>query len=83
MTLASSGLAYGSFELKVEPRLWELAADDAAWSIAIADWRARRPSPAHLLRWRQWTHEGAVHRATGARLVAAARELGLGVPASV
>jgi hypothetical protein len=82
LTLASSGLAYGSFELEIEPRLWQLAAEDAAWSLAVADWRARRPSLAHVVRHHHWVREGVEHRTTGIRLAAAARDLGLQVPAS-
>jgi hypothetical protein len=81
LTLHSGGLAYGRWELDVEPRLWQLAAEDSAWSIAITDWQARRPSRLRLLAFARWRQEGSRHRVAGDQLHATARRLGLRAPA--
>jgi hypothetical protein len=82
LTLRSGGFALGSWELEIEPRLWELTAEDAAWSIAIADWQGRRPSWLHWMARIRWRQDGSRHRIAGDQLRATAHELGLRAGAS-
>lgn len=76
VTLACCGARLGAWELDAEPRLWPLVAEDAAWQIAVADWRARRPSAVCRRARRRWQREAIRHVATGERLARIAGELG-------
>jgi hypothetical protein len=76
LTLACCGVRIGAWELEAEPRLWALVAEDAAWQIAVADWRARRPVRPRRRARRRWQREAVRHVAAGKRLARLAADLG-------
>lgn len=76
LTLACCGARLGAWELEAEPRLYPLVAEDAAWQIAVADWRARRPARLRRRARRCWEREALRHLAAGERLARIAADLG-------
>jgi hypothetical protein len=76
LTLACCDVRLGAWELDAEPRLYPLAAEDAAWQIAVADWRARRPGRWRRRARRRWEREALRHLAAGERLARLAADLG-------
>lgn len=75
VSLACADVRIGAYELDAEPRLWALVAEDTAWRIAVADWRARRPGRGKARALRAWHREAAEHLAAGARLARLAEGL--------
>lgn len=77
-SLTTARIRIGAAEFAAEPRLWALAAEDIAWSVAVEDWWSRKPAWWHHARRARWAREGDQHRATALRLQSLARQYGLG-----
>jgi hypothetical protein len=60
------------------PLVAQLVGEDLAWRLAMADWNARRPRLWVLPARTKWSREGAQLRKKRGRLVACARQLGIG-----
>ena len=64
-------------DLLKQPRLCELAVEDAVWKFSFADWRARRPGPVRRGAMSAWRAEGAALYDECRRLRSMAREYGV------
>jgi hypothetical protein len=73
--MESSGWYVQVTDIVADSRAATLAADDAAWSFAVADWRHRRPSLWRRRPRRAWRDEEAMLAAQAALLVEASTHL--------
>jgi hypothetical protein len=77
MQLAAPKVVVSVANALADPRLTQLAVDDAAWCFWLKDWLSREPDPDHVRARRRWAGEGRALHAEMARLRAMARVCGL------
>jgi hypothetical protein len=73
--LVSSGRLVDVYDVLDRPVTGFVAAEDACWQFALADWRQRKPRRWRIAAHRAWREEGTRLDQKRARLVAFAGEI--------
>lgn len=73
--LVSSGHLVDVYDVLDQPITAFVAAEDACWQFAVADWQQRKPPYWRIAAYREWRQEGQCIRDKRGRLVELADEI--------